>query len=558
MLSSTSFDSTTKSRQKDVASGYFDDDTQVPNGRLAFPAFAAGALSTPNDVLKFLRALEFAYHNDGPDNLISHDTARLMLHAQDKGCREFMGCLGGMGVFVVEAGENRLMLHQGANEGFRSLYLHCFSGPDRGKGFVICVNQDNKGVFLVAQVAAILINHLKILGIDYQKLNDSLAAGFSTSTSSQEQLVNKGFKELLFASFIPDRAESPIRTDLKEIFSDKSLLQNAKITSVSNDRFAPAENVISPFKPVFDPELFGRQGKIMDSWESARHNSEGVDWIDLKLASPESVRFVRLSTEFHDGNHAPQVSISGRKSCDQDWSLIVDHISLSGHSDLRLKLDKPSPIFSEIRIEMFPDGGLTRVQLFNDFPDSLASTFLPLKSCKSIPMTTSIPKTLKPLAIPYSAEEGTLISNRRNASQIDYASAAFGGRIISASNEHYSPAVQVISPFTPLNMFDGLESARSRVPGHFDEVVIELADTIKIEKLIVDFSYFINNNPKEISVEALVDKKWEVIISKTSVKEYAGSFRSFYFSNPPLAHQIRVKTFPDGGINRIHVFGNQP
>jgi pSer/pThr/pTyr-binding forkhead associated (FHA) protein len=88
-------------------------------------------------MLDFLRHLERAFHALDGSGGISHDTAVQMLRGTDNGCRDFMVCDMGLGVFVAEADENRFALHQGANEGFRALYLHCFQGPDRGKVFKV-------------------------------------------------------------------------------------------------------------------------------------------------------------------------------------------------------------------------------------------------------------------------------------------------------------------------------------------------------------------------------------------------------------------------------------
>ena len=38
---------------------------------------------------------------------------------------------------MARAGENRVMLHQAANDGYRGVYMVCFDGPDRGKGIVV-------------------------------------------------------------------------------------------------------------------------------------------------------------------------------------------------------------------------------------------------------------------------------------------------------------------------------------------------------------------------------------------------------------------------------------
>ena len=66
---------------------------------------------------------------------------------------------------VAEAGANRLAIHQGANDGFRAIYIHCFAGPDRGKGLVVLANGDNRAVAMVARMAQELLRALGIRGI---------------------------------------------------------------------------------------------------------------------------------------------------------------------------------------------------------------------------------------------------------------------------------------------------------------------------------------------------------------------------------------------------------
>ena len=44
-----------------------------------------------------------------------------------------------------------------------------------------------------------------------------------------------------------------------------------------------AINLVSPFTPVFDPTLFGRHGKVMDSWESQRHNAKPYEEVGYNL-----------------------------------------------------------------------------------------------------------------------------------------------------------------------------------------------------------------------------------------------------------------------------------
>ncbi len=193
-----------------VAYGHITRNEEVaPNdgGRLAFPALAAGGLCTPKALLNLLCHLSLAYRayedNDrsyvGP---ISPDTARIMLDEeflQDLGAINFMRSRVGHGVFVAKAGRNRLMLHQAANEGFRGVYFVCFSGPDRGKGFVLLCNGDNPAVMCQSEAARYLLGNkggLDISGIDFGRIKN-----FDMKGLKQEEIVNLGLKELVLAGF---------------------------------------------------------------------------------------------------------------------------------------------------------------------------------------------------------------------------------------------------------------------------------------------------------------------------------------------------------------------
>ena len=184
--------------------------------------------------------------------------------------------------------------------------------------------------------------------------------------------------------------------------------------------------------------------------------------------------------------------------------------------------------------------------------------FKKLSEAKCIRFSEVIPKTLKPLTIPYSTEPNEIQKNLKRLEDqklIDYASLALGGTVLKASNEHYGPAAQVISPFPPINMFDGMESARSRKLNHSEEVVIQLGKITTVEKIILNFKYFVNNNPLYVSIEGCSGKKWTELAPKTKVKAFASNKKEFLVNSKLKFEQVRVVTYPDGGINRIQVFG---
>jgi len=532
----------------DVAEGTFDDGRPVPGGRLQFPAFAAGALGTSGDMLDFLRHLERAFWDVRGSGGISHDTAVQMLRGTDMGCRDFMGCDMGLGVFVAEADENRFAIHQGANEGFRALYLHCFQGPDRGKGFVVLCNADNRGVAFVAEVAQLLLRGLGFRGVDFARFG----AGFDFSALKQEQIVNLGYRDLVFSAFQP-RLPEPIRArGPLDALAQWNLATRARVLKVTDQRFARAENLVSPHEPVFDPLLYCSQGKVMDSWESARHNPAGVDGVVLELPEATPLRFVSFSTKFHDGNHAESVRLYGRGEGAQDWQELVPRTPMAGHALLQLELPAAARLpVKGLRVEMFPDGGLSRLGLFAELPAAAAAAFQPLGQAVPVRFEKAIPQPSKPLTLPFQP----LSAGASPRGKVDWASQAQGGRVISASNQHYGPASQVISPFPPLHMFDGFESARSREAGHQEELVIELGREVAVREVEFDFTWFVNNNPDSVRVLLEQGGAWVELCPKTWVKPFAGNRKVLRPAVPLRGRRLKVEIFPDGGINRLHVYG---
>ena len=538
----------------EYAHGFFDDGKIIEGTRKMFPAFAAGAMGTSESVAKFLCQLEDSFHSLHSQTSLSHDTAIAMLNGSDKGCMKFMGCKMGLGVFIAEAGPNKFAIHQGANDGFRCIYVHCFSGPDRGKGLVALCNGELNGVLFNAEVAQAVFSEFNIEGIDTNKFNKD----FSLSSIPQEEIVNIGYKNLLFNAFNPTRPEQIINKGPMDPLASFNVLQGAKVIEVSNELFARAENLFSDFLPLFEPELFGAQGKIMDSWETVRHNLQGVDHQIIELKKPSPINYVLLSTKYHSGNFAPLVKIEGL--CEGKWMEFLPQVKLTGHSEIRIKLESQTAVFSQIKVSMYPDGGLTRLGLFHNLPKETQSTFNPMKEAKSTAYTERIPQTQKPLFIPYNPNIEEISKNWstiKEGSEFNNASIALGARILKATDEHYSPAILAISPFGPINMFDGLESARSRIPGHFEEIIIKLAKKSTIIKVEIDFTYFLNNNPLEIEIQAKNADDWVNIVDRVNVKAYAGNKISFSILDNTIYEEVRLRAHPCGGLNRIKVFSKK-
>jgi malate synthase len=544
---------------RQIASGHLDDHSLVPNGRYQFPSFSAGMLSTAPDVLHFLKSLVQARQALSGCGPISHETAIQMLWDRDRSSRDFMGCNIGLGVFIAEAGPNRFAVHQGANDGFRALSFYGVEGPDQGKGFVILVNQDHRAVESIVKIALKLIQHLQISGVDLSS-DFRIPNPISNSNLPQEHRVNRTYQDLLFSRFEEDLPEPIIVRGPIDPMSPFNFAVGGHVIDTSNQRFARGENLLSPHEPIFDVTLYGREGKVMDSWESVRHNrkpeSEPIDTLVFSPGQTAPIRFVSFSTKFHDGNHSPAVRLEGRSG--PTWQMLLQHLPVDGHSWIGIDLGKEIGPFHEFRVSMIPDGGLSRIGLFgSNLPQSEQMKFKPLDLARCIRYPEPIPHPQKPLSPSYVASPLDIQNNfaaLKPGQLFDVASAAYGGRVIRASNEHYGPAKQVISPYPPINMFDGFESARSRVPGHYEEVELELGRPALLDSLQFDFSYFRNNNPLEVLVEGRSQDAWLPLLGQRRVKEFAGNRFEGKIRNPKVFDRIRVRVIPDGGIHRIRIF----
>lgn len=518
--------------------------------RKVFPACAAGLEATACDVGRFLSTLTRAFHDSAGAGPISHDTAVRMLHASDFGSQEFMGCNMGLGIFTAEAGANRLCIHQGANDGFRALCIHCYAGPDCGKGMVVLCNAEQNGVAFISEVAQVLLGHFRMQGIDASQFRSTM----STESVPLHERVNAGYRDLIFGAFQADAPEAILQRGPLDPHSEFNLVSGARIVAVSNQRFARAENLLSSFQPMFDPLLYGRQGKIMDSWESVRHNPSACDWMIFEMQAASDIDCVTVSTQFHQGNHAPAIRVEGWCQQQNAWLDILPTSKLMGHAIHTFQAVSGTTSFQRIRVSNIPDGGITRLGLYGRRLPAKDKASMTARHMQEFPpMDTAQHKPMTPHFSPTSQQIQWNFA-RCQSKPVDVACAAFGGRIVSVTNQHYGPAAQVISPFPPIHMFDGLESARSRAPDHHEHVVIALGQPVQIGRIEIDFTYFVNNNPRELRIDGFSDGAWVPLMPQTQVKAYAGNVLVVPVHAPCVCSQVRVTCIPDGGMNRIRVY----
>ena len=428
--------------------------------RLVFPSLAAGGQATTEAMHKFLIELTNSFWDvtdtcresktgcplNSKNNRIAHTSAGNMLHAgMECGSLDFMGAGMGLGVFIADAGDNRVACHQAANDGYRGVYFQCFLGPDSGKGFTIVSLAQDEGVEFNARLAARLCEIQTWSGINFKTLREQYGAGNSvinhgnfsqvgeiTSTMDNImkggkykacEIVNTGLKVLFFDHLIPDLPDClhlPNKT-VHPIFT-KSYCNGAKILKCSNQRFARVVNILSDTIPMWDPMAFGKDGKIMDSWESSRHcvNScaenlyqhsrsgevqslltgdflTPMDAAVIEAQGPhENFQFemesknltkidlISVSTIYHDGNHTPAFGIDFYDPTIKKWVEWVPFTHLEGHAEMWMQVTSNfkavlMPENMLLRVKGFPDGGISRLGMYSksDLISYLSSSVTP-------------------------------------------------------------------------------------------------------------------------------------------------------------------------------------
>lgn len=304
-----------------------------------------------------------------------------------------------------------------------------------------------------------------------------------------------------------------------------------KIIYKTDDFFASANRIINPTEPVFKIGVFDKHGKWMDGWESRRKRTTGHDYIIIKLGRPGIIKKVDVDTSHFNGNQPAMVSIEGSYSKSDKlnqfrWQPLLSKKKTKADSHHYFTI-KNNQVFTHIKFNIFPDGGVARLRLYG-----------------------SISKSKK-------------LKNKK----INLASLLDGSSVIACNNEHFGKAENILAPGKAKNMGDGWETRRRRGKG-FDWLILNTLDGKEIDKIEISTHHFKGNFPSHCSIQAayLTNSKNSKQIVKSSTKwRYLlknvklSADKVHVFKNMLLkkdkVNYIKINIFPDGGISRFKIFG---
>ncbi|KAG5654398.1 hypothetical protein H0H81_003222 [Sphagnurus paluster] len=144
-----------------------------------------------------------------------------------------------------------------------------------------------------------------------------------------------------------------------------------------------------------------------------------------------------------------------------------------------------------------------------------------------------------------------------------------GGRVEFTSDQHFGVGANLILPGRGKNMGGGWETKRSRAKGHKDWVIIKLGVAGFLEHADVDTAHFKGNFPASCEIHGLytdtnVDWKadpreedWKLILSRTKLGPHRQHFLQFDDVEGQVYTHIKLTIYPDGGLQRIRVFGRR-
>ena len=111
-----------------------------------------------------------------------------------------------------------------------------------------------------------------------------------------------------------------------------------------------------------------------DGWETKRNRTPGNrDWVILKMAIPGSIEKIIVDTCHFKGNYPDTCSIEACMSYDDvavinnevEWKTILPQQKLSADKEHEfIKELQQKATYSHVRLNIFPDGGISRLRLF--------------------------------------------------------------------------------------------------------------------------------------------------------------------------------------------------
>jgi len=140
-------------------------------------------------------------------------------------------------------------------------------------------------------------------------------------------------------------------------------LNGGRAIACSDEHFGTMSNLLLPDKGI----------NMGDGWETARRRGPGYDWVIIALGHPGILNEITVDTAYFKGNYPDRCSIQGAcisESTDdieaqsESWAELLPEKKLEMDREHHFKDDIIDiGTVSHIRLNIFPDGGISRLRL---------------------------------------------------------------------------------------------------------------------------------------------------------------------------------------------------
>lgn len=211
----------------------------------------------------------------------------------------------------------------------------------------------------------------------------------------------------------------------------------------------------------------------------------------------------------------------------------------SSHTFFRVNAEK---IFTHVRLNMFPDGGISRMRVHGDVVSEWDHAGV--------------------------------------ADIVELSSVVNGATAVDWSDAHFGHAVNLIAPGRAANMGEGWETARHKdrpavlvenpetglveFNQACDWAVVRLGVCGEVSRIEIDTNHFKGNFPESCEIVAVYkpeglddvpDDAWKVLLPRTRCQPHTQvTFTDAVQPIGPISH-VKLTIWPDGGISRMRLLG---
>ena len=147
-----------------------------------------------------------------------------------------------------------------------------------------------------------------------------------------------------------------------------SITNGSSIIAFNNEHFGKAENILAP----------GKSFNMSDGWETRRRRNKGNDWLIFKFGIPGYIKRIIIDTSHFKGNYPDYFNlqasyISNSKNISKNliiknsikWKYVIKKTKLYMDQEHIINENLLSnKLVNYIRINIFPDGGISRINIF--------------------------------------------------------------------------------------------------------------------------------------------------------------------------------------------------